>query len=266
MRGTATRTRARRPSSVLLGLAAASAAAAAAFATTLAGDSYAQTSTRPVNTARPVVTGTPANGFSLRATRGRWRGTPPLLFAFQWLRCNQQGEACVSIPGAVAQTYTVTGADVGRTLRVRVTARNATGSAAATSNPSVIVGAGTVQSVPVTSVPHEERLVVADVRFSPNPVRSRNDVITVRVLVKDTRALTISGASVFMRALPRVTNGDTQVTANDGWATLRLTPNENFRLRPGHNIHFFIQAYRQGESLLAGIAGFRLVQLRMARD
>lgn len=251
----------------VFGLAGAAAVATvgAVYATVLAGDSYARTTAPPTNTARPVINGTPANGATLTATRGRWNGTRPILFAFQWLRCNAQGEACVSIPGAVAQSYTVSGTDPGRTLRVRVTARNAQGTATATSNATVVVGAGSVKSVPVTSVPREERLVVAEIRFSPKPVRNRNDVITARVLVKDTRALTISGASVFMRALPRVTNGDTQVTGADGWATLRLVPNANFRLRPGYNIHFYIQAYRQGEPLLAGIAGFRLTQLRMAR-
>lgn len=258
------RTRARRPSSLLLGLAAALAVAAAASATTLTGDSHAQTPTRPTNTARPTITGTPANFVTVRANRGTWRGTQPITFAYQWLRCNAQGEACVTIPGATSETYTPSGSDVARTLRVRVVARNAAGSTSATSVASAPVGPGAVQSIPVSSVPREERLVVADVRFTPTPVRSRNEVITARVLVKDTRGLLVNGATVFMRATPRVTNGDTKASGTDGWATLNLPPNRNFTLRPGRSIQFFIQAYRQGESLLAGIAGFRLVQLRMA--
>jgi hypothetical protein len=179
------------------------------------------------------------------------------------VRCNAQGEGCVGIPGATAQTYTASGADVARTLRVRVTARNSAGSTSATSRATTVVGPGAVQSIPVSSVPREERLVVSDIRFSPSRVTGRNQVITAQVLVKDTRGLLVNGVNVFMRATPRVTNGDTKVTGNDGWATLQLPPNRNFRFRPGHNLQFFIQAYRQGESLLAGIAGFRLVQVRM---
>ena len=82
------------------------------------------------------------------------------------------------------------------------------------------------------------------------------------MLVKDTRGLSINGVNVFMRATPRVTSGDTELTGNDGWATLHLTPNRNFRVRSGYNVQFYIQAYRQGEPLLAGIAGFRLFQVK----
>lgn len=264
MRSTAVPDRTRRAYLVLLAMASAVATAGAAFATVLAADSHAQTAARPNNTARPTIAGTPANGVPLQANRGRWTGNPAPTFTYQWLRCNAQAEGCVSIPGATATTYTASGADVARTIRVRVTARNSQGSAGATSNATGVVGAGSVASIPVSQVPREERLVVSDIRFEPNIVTSRNQVITARVLVKDTRGLLVNGVNVFMRATPRVTSGDTKVTGNDGWATLQFTPNRNLRVRTGYNVQFFIQAYRQGESLLAGIAGFRLVQVRTA--
>jgi hypothetical protein len=263
MRDTAIQTRLRRTYSVLLAMAAAVATASAA-ATVLAGDSQAQTATRPTNTARPSIAGTPANGVALQANRGRWTGTPAPTFTYQWLRCNAQADGCVSLPGATATTYTPSGADVARTIRVRVTARNSQGSTGATSNATGVVGAGSVPSIPASQVPREERLVVSDIRFEPNIVTSRNQVITARVLVKDTRGLIVNGVNVFMRATPRVTSGDTKVTGTDGWATLQFMPNRNLRVRTGYNIQFFIQAYRTGESLLAGIAGFRLVQVRTA--
>ena len=253
----------RRPHSVVLAVAAAVATVGAAFAT-VAADSLAQAPVRPSNTARPTISGTPANGLTLTANRGRWRGTPAPTFTYQWLRCNAQAEGCITILGATAIMYTASGADVARTLRVRVTARNSAGSASATSNATVQVGAGNVVSIPASQVPREERLVVSDIRFSPNVVTSRNQTITARVLVKDTRGLLVNGVNVFMRATPRVTSGDTKVTGNDGWATLQFTPNRNFRVRTGYNVQYFIQAYRTGESLLAGIAGFRLVQVRTA--
>ncbi len=263
MRDTAIQNRLRRTYSVLLAVAAAVATASAA-ATVLAGDSHAQTATRPSNTARPTIAGTPANGVALQANRGRWTGTPAPTFTYQWLRCNAQADGCVNLPGATATTYTPSGADVARTIRVRVTARNSQGSTGATSNATGVVGAGSVPSIPASQVPRDERLVVSDIRFEPNIVTSRNQVITARVLVKDTRGLIVNGVNVFMRATPRVTSGDTKVTGNDGWATLQFTPNRNLRVRTGYNIQFFIQAYRTGESLLAGIAGFRLVQVRTA--
>jgi hypothetical protein len=212
----------------------------------------------------PTTTGTPANGSTLRANRGTWVGTGQITYAFQWLRCNAQGEGCSSIPNATADSYVVTGTDVNRTLRVRVTARNNQGSNSATSNQTAVVQRGTARSVPVSSVPNDERLIVASVRFTPRPVTSRNQVITARVQVEDTRGLLIRDARVFMRATPRVTSGDTQATGDDGWATLQFVPNRLMQIRDGRNIQFFVKAFREGDPVLSGIAGFRLVQVRTA--
>ena len=45
-------------------------------------------------------------------------------FSFRWLRCRSDGRACPAIAGATAQSYTPDGRDVGRVLRVLVTATN----------------------------------------------------------------------------------------------------------------------------------------------
>jgi opacity protein-like surface antigen len=245
----------------LVGAAVTTVLAAALFAAALAGDSYAQAAA-PVNTVPPSISGTPANGSRLQANRGTWTGTGTITYAYQWLRCNAQGEACGGIADATTDAYTATGADVGRTLRVRVTARNNQGATMARSNATSVVQQGNVESVPASSVPRDERLVVANIIFSPNPVTSRNQVITAQVRVRDTRGLLVRDARVFMRATPRVTSGDTKVTGNDGWATLQFVPNRQFRIRTGYNVQFFIQAYREGDPALAGIQGSRLVQVR----
>ena len=68
-----------------------------------------------------------------------------------------------------------------------------------------------------------------------------------------------------MRATPRVVQGQTQVTQGDGWATLTLVPNAQFpQPRNGFNVQFFVKAYRAGDPGLGGIAGYRLVQVRLA--
>jgi hypothetical protein len=244
-------------------VAAAVATAGAAFATVLAGDSHAQTGA-PNNTIAPSISGAATNGTRLQANRGTWVGVPPITFVFQWLRCNAQGEACGGITGATDDTYTVSGNDVGRTLRVRVTGRNAQGTDTATSNQTAVVQQGNVRSVPASSVPADERLIVSDVRFSPNPVTSRNEVITAQVTIKDTRGLFIRDARVFMRATPRVAQGDLKITGDDGIATMQLTPNQRMRIRSGFNVQFFIRAFREGDPALAGIAGYRLAQVRTA--
>jgi hypothetical protein len=92
----------------------------------------------PANTVLPAISGTPINGQALTATDGTWTGNPTG-FAYQWRRCDSAGSACSNISGADKQTYTLTGTDVGRTLRIVVTAIGAGGSSSATSNASPLV-------------------------------------------------------------------------------------------------------------------------------
>ena len=107
----------------------------------------------PVNTSPPTTSGERREGLRVHAQPGSWTGTQPISFAYQWLRCNQQGRACTAIAGATGQAYRLTGNDVGHKLRVRVRARNNDGTAVATSAPTrTIVAAGTrpVNTAPPT--------------------------------------------------------------------------------------------------------------------
>jgi hypothetical protein len=50
-----------------------------------------------------------------------------------------------------------------------------------------------------------------------------------------------------------------------GWVTLTLVPNGQFpQPRNGFNVQFFVKACRAGDPGLGGIAGYRLVQVRLA--
>ena len=224
---------------------------------------------RPVNTTEPSITGTARVGSTLEANRGQWAGNTPITYAFVWLRCNDKGDNCSEIQCANDTSYEVRDADTGRTIRVRVTARNDRGTTSAISNPTGVVG--TNQPPPGTALPvgdlkaAGDRLVVATVQFSPNPVTSRTAPITARVRVTARGGRPVSGAAVFMRATPRVVQGQTAQTGGDGWVTLTLVPNGAFpQPRNGFNVQFFIKASRPGDPGLGGIAGYRLVQVRLA--
>ena len=257
-----------------LGLLAVSAVAAAAVFVAVAyaapgGPSAAQVV--PVNTALPTISDTtPESGQQLTAGPGTWTGDQPIVFTYRWLRCNPGGQNCVEIPTAIEQTYTVQAADVGNTLRVRVTATNASGSATATSDNTSTVAQGPPppapgSTIPVTAVTPPNRLVPAQIQFSPNPVSTSTTSIEVRVRVQDTRGFFVSGALVFVRSTPLVTTGAEVATGGDGWATVTLRPRRNFGiLRLQNNLQIFVRARKSGDPLFAGVSGRRLVQVRVA--
>ncbi len=230
----------------------------------------------PVNTAPPFPRGSMVVGQLVTAEPGSWTGRQPISFSYRWLRCNNAGGECAAISGGGSRSYRVATADVGRKLRFNVTARNSLGSSTVISTESAVVTeplpSGAVRlpsgeiSIPAASVPANHRLTVSQVQFAPDPVRSRDGVITVRVRTKDTRGFVVRDALVFVRSTPRVTTGgDRQVTTTDGWVTYQLAPNGNFpQPRSGFNVQFFVKAYRSGDPALGGIAGYRLVQVRLA--
>jgi hypothetical protein len=86
--------------------------------------------TATTNTAPPRISGSAQQGEALTEVQGAWTNEPTG-FAYQWLRCDSTGANCAMIANAIAQTYVLTAADVGHTLRVTETASNAGGSGSA---------------------------------------------------------------------------------------------------------------------------------------
>lgn len=98
----------------------------------------------PIAVSSPQVFGVALAGRVLHATQGTWNGALPLAYAFGWERCNGAGETCAPIPDATGANYLLGGADVGSTLRVKVTATNGEGSAFAHSPTTAVVEASSV--------------------------------------------------------------------------------------------------------------------------
>jgi gametolysin peptidase M11 len=101
------------------------------FSVTVPGPPPPPGGTPPSKKTRPTITGTPQQGLTLTASTGSWSGTMPMLFSYRWTRCERT--ACSSIAGATAATYRLGARDVGRTIRVMVTATNTKASASAMS-------------------------------------------------------------------------------------------------------------------------------------
>ncbi len=84
---------------------------------------------RPVNAQPPTISGTPAQGQTLRVSPGTWNGRQPITFTFNWLRCDPAGNNCIQQPGFNDDAYVVREGDIGKTMRARVNARNSRGEA-----------------------------------------------------------------------------------------------------------------------------------------
>ena len=106
----------------------------------------AQAPQPPASTNPPRLGGQAQQGKTLTASAGSWTGAPTA-FAYQWQRCDSAGANCAAISLATTASYIVAEADVGKTLRVSVTATNEAGhSAPATSSQSAVVTAAAALS------------------------------------------------------------------------------------------------------------------------
>ncbi len=138
----------------------------------------------PSNQAPPAVSGTGAVGQPLTCAPGTWSGADA--FDFLWLRDG------APLFGAIASTYVPLSSDAGTTLSCRVTARNAGGSATATSAgvlvfvpppvpPSPPQRAARAQAIPVSARDQDDR--TSDRPPGAPPLTAR-----ARIRVSETRA------------------------------------------------------------------------------
>jgi hypothetical protein len=93
----------------------------------------------PDSTTAPEISGNAVDFETLSSSDGAWSGTTPITHAYQWRRCDSDGDDCADISGATGASYTLTSDDVGSTIRVSVTATNVAGADSATSAASDVV-------------------------------------------------------------------------------------------------------------------------------
>lgn len=240
-----------------------------------AGAGVAASRAAPVNQSPPTISGTTEQGSTLTAANGTWTNNPTS-FAYQWRRCDSDGGSCSNISGATDKTYTLKGVDVGNTIRVRVTARNADGSSTATSVPTAVVhakaappptsangcptsGSGTLN---VTDVSLPARLILDGQQVSPNPVTPSAQSLTVKFHVSACNGRPVQGALVYAAAVPfeQFSVPPEATTAADGWATLTMNRARFFPISSRQQIIVMVvRARKSGEPLLGGISTRRFV-------
>ncbi len=74
------------------------------------------------NTSPPSIAGTPRSGLPVTAEPGGWSESAGVSYGYQWESCDELGSHCEPIEGATGFQYFARAADVGRSLRVLVTA------------------------------------------------------------------------------------------------------------------------------------------------
>jgi len=232
------------------------------------GNGRAASSAVPTNKTLPTIAGVPEAGQTLTAHRGTWSGSPTS-FSFAWSRCSTTGNACVAIGGATARIYTVTATDVGHTLRVTVTARNASGAGHATSAPTAIVtpsgcpsGTGAIQ---IADLSPPARLMIGNESISPSVTR-RTQTIRIHFQITACSGRPVQGAVVFATPIPyNQFKGAAVTTGADGTVTITEPRQRGFPVSPHQRLlAVFARATKPGEPALAGVSTSRLVAFRVA--
>lgn len=231
---------------------------------------------RPGNTSPPTISGTPVEGATLAGSNGSWTHGPTS-YAYAWYRCDRNGNNCAAIGGARSSSYRLTSADVGTTLRLRVTAGNSEGSSSSTSVPTAVI-----QRAPapppsrgpgcpaggnpdqVTSIAPPARLLIDTLQADPRVVTRGTAALVVRFHVTSTCGGPVQGALVYATATPynQFAIPPEVPTGADGWATLVFRRLHGFPVS-GHQqlIALFVRARKPGESVLGGISTRRLVSV-----
>lgn len=225
----------------------------------------------PANSSMPVISGTPQIGQTLTVSNGTWTSPSTITYTYQWLRCDQTGGSCTAISGATKSSYTLTSADVGHSMRARVTATNDNGSTSATTVPTAIIASkaggcalGASRTMAVATVDPPARLSVTQMQFSPNLLSHSTRQFTARIQITACNGIPVQGALVYVTGVPynQINNAPETATDSTGWATISFHMMSGYPASPHQQLlALFIRARKPGENPLGGISVRRLVSV-----
>jgi hypothetical protein len=227
---------------------------------------------KPANTSAPTISGVAQDRQTLKGGNGSWTNSPTS-YTYAWLRCDKQGGSCATINGANKSTYTLTTADVGNTVRFRVTASNSAGNDTAASAASAVISAFRGDGCPVVGNPDQiaslnspARLLVDSFQSDPAVVGKSTGTVVLRFHVTSTCGGPVQGALVYATAIPynQFAIPPEASSGADGWATLTFQRVRGFPVSKRQQLlAVFVRVRKGGENVLTGIGSRRLVSVRV---
>ncbi len=165
----------------------------------------------PSSSEGPTIVGIAKEGERVFADNGSWSGSWPLSYTYRWERCNTAGESCAGIEGATKPSYTIVSADVGSSLRIKVTVSNSDGSTSALSAPAVVASASEADT--------KEAIEIAEATdpsiLAPSTSASLEEQ-TVKPALSDTGIELTAGATLTNSTISKETPGEFAVKTPDG--------------------------------------------------
>ena len=246
--------------------------------TLFAGAGVAASKAKPQMVNPPTISGTPEEGKILTGDRGDW-SNQPTSYNLAWLRCDKTGGSCAKISGATKPKYTLTGTDVGNTLRFRVTAINADGNTTSTSVPTAVIvkeaaptpnppasnGCPPGNPKQIANISLPTKLVIDRFESNPRVLTSGTQSFQLRVHITTTSPCggDVQGALVYGTGTPfNQFTIEEQPTDSTGWASLSFQRLSNFPVNNKQGIlAMFLRARKSGENVLGGVTGYRLVSV-----
>ncbi len=179
------------------------------------------------------------------------------------------GNSCATISGAAAQTYVLSQADAGTTLRVTVDATNSAGSTAATSVPTALVPAPVTTGCPtgtgvmqIADVTPPARLQIDQQTIAPALVTAATHTIVVHARVTACGGRPVQGALLYATAVPynQFSVATEGTTGADGSANLTETQRHGFPASSKQQLLVvFLRARKASDPLTGGISTRLLV-------
>jgi hypothetical protein len=233
---------------------------------------------KPTNSISPTISGTPVVGRVLTLNRGTWTGTQPISYRYEWRRCDQNGNSCLTIPGAVGLTWRILPASVGHTIRARVFATNPGGTSQLTSAHTAVITATTPPPptaagcpagsgpINVNNISSPARLLIDRQQSNPQTAQRGTRQIILRYHVSACGGRSVQGALVYVTGVPynQFSIPPEQRTGTDGYAQLALRRLSGFPVSNKQQlIALFVRARKQSENVLAGISTRRLFSIHV---